>query len=163
MTEKTIIYGKQGWPYTEKARAAYGDNALFIDVKADHEKLEEMLELSKGIRKVPVILEDNRVTIGYGGAWGVWQPVVYRIGFPPRCLWWIRAPAIERTNLIPQITIGSIPHLLILTSDFNLISLRMRLCSPPYPSCYSGSQEPRIPPCGSHWFHWEINKGNILK
>ena len=80
MTEKTIIYGKQGWPYTEKARAAYGDNALFIDVKADHEKLEEMLELSKGIRKVPVILEDNRVTIGYGGAWGVWQPVVYRIG-----------------------------------------------------------------------------------
>lgn len=29
--------------------------------------LDEMLVHSKGVRKVPVIVEDGRVTIGYGG------------------------------------------------------------------------------------------------
>jgi glutaredoxin len=30
-------------------------------------KLEEMLKLAKGQRKVPVIVEGKRVTVGYGG------------------------------------------------------------------------------------------------
>jgi len=30
--------------------------------------MEEMLKLSGGVRKVPVILEEGKVTIGYGGA-----------------------------------------------------------------------------------------------
>jgi glutaredoxin len=30
-------------------------------------KLEEMLKLSKGKRKVPVIVEGKKVTVGYGG------------------------------------------------------------------------------------------------
>jgi glutaredoxin 3 len=30
-------------------------------------ELEEMLRLTKGRRDVPVIVEDGRVTIGYGG------------------------------------------------------------------------------------------------
>jgi hypothetical protein len=30
--------------------------------------LDEMLKLSGGVRKVPVIVEKGKVTIGYGGA-----------------------------------------------------------------------------------------------
>jgi len=37
-------------------------------VKADSEKMEEMLKHSGGVRKVPVILEKGKVTIGFGGA-----------------------------------------------------------------------------------------------
>jgi len=36
-------------------------------VKADSAKLEEMLRHSKGERKVPVIVEGGKVTVGYGG------------------------------------------------------------------------------------------------
>ena len=72
MKEKIIIFGKEGWPYTEKARSAYGEAAEYFDVKADSEKMEEMLKHSGGVRKVPVILEKGKVTIGFGGAWGVW-------------------------------------------------------------------------------------------
>jgi glutaredoxin len=31
-------------------------------------KFDEMLKYSNGQRKVPVIVEDGKVTIGYGGA-----------------------------------------------------------------------------------------------
>lgn len=34
----------------------------------DRAKLEEMLKLSMGARKVPVIVEDGEVAIGYGGS-----------------------------------------------------------------------------------------------
>jgi glutaredoxin 3 len=37
-------------------------------VKQDPIKLEEMLLHSEGVRKVPVIVEDGRVSIGYGGS-----------------------------------------------------------------------------------------------
>jgi hypothetical protein len=30
-----------------------------------------MLKFSGGVRKVPVIVEGEKVTIGYGGTWGV--------------------------------------------------------------------------------------------
>jgi len=30
--------------------------------------MEEMLKLTGGVRKVPVIVEDGKITIGYGGA-----------------------------------------------------------------------------------------------
>jgi len=69
MAGKVIIYGKAGWPFTDKARSVYGDQAEYIDVKADAQKLEEMLKLSGGVRKVPVIVEEGRVSIGFGGAW----------------------------------------------------------------------------------------------
>jgi hypothetical protein len=36
-------------------------------VKADSAKLEEMLKLSDGVRKVPVIIEGEKVTIGFNG------------------------------------------------------------------------------------------------
>jgi glutaredoxin len=36
-------------------------------VKADSAKLDEMLKYSKGVRKVPVIVEDGKISIGYEG------------------------------------------------------------------------------------------------
>jgi len=77
--EKVIIYGKAGWPYTEQARAAYGDKGKYFDVESDNKKLEEMLKYSSGVRKVPVIVEGGKAKIGYGGSWDVWSPVVYRL------------------------------------------------------------------------------------
>ena len=71
MSDKIIIYGKNGWPYTDDARSAYGDNAEYIDVKASRSNMEEMLKYSNGGRQVPVIVIDDKVTIGYGGSWGV--------------------------------------------------------------------------------------------
>ncbi len=44
-----------------------GDNAVYYDVKMDSAKLDEMLNYSKGARKVPVIVEDGKVTVGYEG------------------------------------------------------------------------------------------------
>jgi len=65
------IYGKVGWPYTDRARAAYR-SAIFIDVKKDAEKLSEMLKLTGGQRRVPVIVDGTQVTIGYNrGSWNV--------------------------------------------------------------------------------------------
>jgi len=37
-------------------------------VKQDAGKLEEMLQFTKGDRKVPVIVEGKKVSIGYGGS-----------------------------------------------------------------------------------------------
>jgi len=37
-------------------------------VKKDPKILDEMLKLSKGKRSVPVIVEGQKVTIGYGGS-----------------------------------------------------------------------------------------------
>jgi glutaredoxin 3 len=36
-------------------------------VRAEQEKLDEMLRYSKGVRKVPVIVEGDNVTVGYAG------------------------------------------------------------------------------------------------
>ena len=71
MAEKVIIFGKAGWPHTDEARSAYGSTARYVDVKSDSTKLEEMLKYSGGRREVPVIVEGDKVTIGYGGTWGV--------------------------------------------------------------------------------------------
>jgi glutaredoxin len=37
-------------------------------VKQDSAKFDEMLRHSKGRRNVPVIVEDDKVTVGYGGS-----------------------------------------------------------------------------------------------
>jgi glutaredoxin 3 len=37
-------------------------------VKKDKARLEEMLQQTGGSRNVPVIIEDGKVTIGYGGS-----------------------------------------------------------------------------------------------
>ena len=71
MDDKVRIYGKAGWPYTTRAREAHKEHDYF-DVKADSRMMDAMLKLSGGQRKVPVIVEGEKVTIGFGGTWGVW-------------------------------------------------------------------------------------------
>lgn len=39
----------------------------YIDVYRQQGALSQMLELNGGVREVPVIVEDGRVTIGFGG------------------------------------------------------------------------------------------------
>lgn len=39
----------------------------YLNVKKDARLLAEMLQWSGGARKVPVILENGKVTIGFGG------------------------------------------------------------------------------------------------
>lgn len=67
MADRIVIYGKSGCPYTTKAREAYQDHAYY-DVKKDPRKMEEMLDLTKGQRKVPVIVVGEKVTVGYDGS-----------------------------------------------------------------------------------------------
>jgi glutaredoxin len=38
-----------------------------VDVQQDQAKLDEMLRLSDGQRRVPIILEDGKISIGYAG------------------------------------------------------------------------------------------------
>jgi len=40
---------------------------MYIDVQSHPPKLEEMLKLSGGKRQVPVIVEEGKVSIGFGG------------------------------------------------------------------------------------------------
>ena len=40
----------------------------YFNVKKDAEALKRMLAYSKGEREVPVIVEGERVTIGFGGS-----------------------------------------------------------------------------------------------
>jgi glutaredoxin len=37
-------------------------------VKKDQARLEEMLKLSVGRRQVPVVVDDGKVQVGYGGS-----------------------------------------------------------------------------------------------
>ena len=75
MSDKILIFGKDNWPYTNQASEAFakqGRNVKYVIVKADAEKMKNMLKYSDGIRKVPVIVEQGNVTIGFnGGTWGV--------------------------------------------------------------------------------------------
>jgi glutaredoxin len=40
---------------------------IFRDVKADAEAMAEMLRLTSGSRKVPVLVEGEKFSIGFGG------------------------------------------------------------------------------------------------
>ncbi len=67
MTDQIIIYGTSACPYTNKARVDL-DGAIYYDVTSDSSRMDEMLTYSNGARKVPVIVEGDKVTIGYGGS-----------------------------------------------------------------------------------------------
>ena len=64
-----LIYGKDSCPYTADAREHYAgrEDVQYVNVKKDTEALRRMLELTGGQRRVPVILADGVVTIGFGG------------------------------------------------------------------------------------------------
>ena len=64
------IFGKDTCPYTRAARDHYEGLAApftYHNVKKDPAELERMLALSGGRRELPVILNDGKVTIGFGG------------------------------------------------------------------------------------------------
>jgi len=63
---RDIICGKAGWPFTDQALSAFGKRAKYVDVDSDDLGLQEMSKVSGGVRKVPVIAERDKVTIGYG-------------------------------------------------------------------------------------------------
>lgn len=75
VAEKVLIFGKDAWPYTRAAREAYAkrdSDVEYLNVISDPDQLVKMLKHSKGARKVPVIVEAGKVTIGFdGGSWGV--------------------------------------------------------------------------------------------
>ena len=49
-----------------RALDAYPD-ARFVDVVKSDEMMKEMLELSDGQKRVPVIVEDGKATVGFKG------------------------------------------------------------------------------------------------
>ncbi len=65
------IYGKPGCPYTDAAMQDFDKKGIeyaYVDVKANAEDLATMLKHSGGARKVPVIVEGDMVTVGFGGS-----------------------------------------------------------------------------------------------
>ena len=75
MPDKILIFGKNTWPFTIAAREAYakaGRDVEYFNVLSQSDKLDTMLKYSNGKRKVPVIVEDGKIIIGYDGkAWKV--------------------------------------------------------------------------------------------
>jgi glutaredoxin 3 len=65
-----LIFGKEHCPYTSAAIDHYSRQDIefeYIDVKKDRAELERMLGYSGGHRRVPVIVDEGKVTIGWGG------------------------------------------------------------------------------------------------
>ena len=70
MSDVTLIFGKDTCPYTSAARQDYqsaGKPFQYINVVKDRAELNRMLVFSKGVREVPVIVENGQVTIGWNG------------------------------------------------------------------------------------------------
>ena len=85
MPAEVLIFGKDAWPYTRAARAAFakeGRQVKYYNVVKETSHFDTMLQYSNGTRKVPVIVEGETVTIGFeGGTWGVWFfPAGSRVG-----------------------------------------------------------------------------------
>ena len=65
-----LIFGKDGCPYTQDARDHYAAKNVpfeYVNVKKNPAELDRMLTYSKGARRVPVIVDGDAVTIGFGG------------------------------------------------------------------------------------------------
>jgi len=65
-----LIFGKDNCPYTQSARDHYTESHVpfqYFNVKKNPAELDRMLAFSKGRRQVPVIVDGEAVTIGYGG------------------------------------------------------------------------------------------------
>jgi glutaredoxin 3 len=67
---RVVIFGKDNCPYTQAALEEYrrrGAALEYVKVTGAPANLARMLEHSRGKRRVPVIVEDGKVTIGFGG------------------------------------------------------------------------------------------------
>ncbi|BAF59787.1 MAG: glutaredoxin family protein [Pelotomaculum sp.] len=70
MSAKVLVYGKEGCPYTLAAKKDLSQRKVpysYYDVQKDQKAMQEMLKLTGGVRKVPVIVENGNVKIGFGG------------------------------------------------------------------------------------------------
>jgi len=66
------IYGKDTWPYTQAAREDCERRHVpfeYFNVKKDRAALDRMIVHTKGRRDVPVLVDGDKVTIGFGGTW----------------------------------------------------------------------------------------------
>ena len=65
------IFGKSDCPYTSAARRDFQKRGVpveYLDVEEDAAAMRRFLDLSKGDRRVPLIVEDGRVSQGFGGS-----------------------------------------------------------------------------------------------
>ena len=65
-----LIFGKENCPYTQAALDDYARRDIdveYIDVKKSRAGMERMLGYSGGHRRVPVIVDEGKVDIGFGG------------------------------------------------------------------------------------------------
>jgi len=64
-----LIFGKDSCPYTNAALDHYRAQGTveYFNVKKNAADLERMLSYSRGERRVPVIVDQGKVTIGFGG------------------------------------------------------------------------------------------------
>ena len=70
MADAVLIFGKDSCPYTAAAIEEYEQRNVpfrYLNVKKESGALEQMLQYSGGVRRVPVIVEDGQVTVGFGG------------------------------------------------------------------------------------------------
>jgi len=67
---KVTIYTKVGCPYCAAAKKHFSDQGIAfkeIDVHSTPGALAKVRDLSDGKNIVPVIVEDDQVTVGFGG------------------------------------------------------------------------------------------------
>jgi glutaredoxin 3 len=66
---EAIIYTKHGCPYCAAAKEEYAKRGGFTEVNVNDQpdRLQEMIRISGG-RQVPVIVEGDEVTVGFGGS-----------------------------------------------------------------------------------------------
>ena len=70
MSATVTIYTKKGCPYCAAAKKHFTDQGTpftEIDVHDTPGAMQKVKELGKGQSIVPVIVEDGRVTVGFGG------------------------------------------------------------------------------------------------
>jgi glutaredoxin 3 len=70
-TKTTLIFGQDLCPYTSRAREDFSRRKIpfeYINVLEDDDGLQRMLNYSNGRRQIPVIVEEGKVTIGFGGS-----------------------------------------------------------------------------------------------
>ena len=66
------ILGRDGCPFTRAARQAYeaqGRQVDYVSVRADAGAQKQMLELTGGVGRVPVIVDGDSVVVGWQGKW----------------------------------------------------------------------------------------------
>jgi glutaredoxin 3 len=70
-TTKVLIFGHDLCPYTSRAREDFSRRKIpfeYVNVLQNDDALQQMLKHSNGRRQIPVIVEADKVIIGFGGS-----------------------------------------------------------------------------------------------